>query len=173
MNGRRFSKTEVVEAWRKMTPANFPGRDDTRVVETDGGRSAAGYRGSARDCVCRAISVAAQLPYQQVYDRLNELASKHERGRGRRKKKSNARDGVFRATSDRLLRELGWVWTPTMSIGSGCQVHLRADELPPGRLVVKVSRHLVAVIDGVIHDTHDPSRGGSRCVYGYWSRPAP
>jgi len=26
------------------------------------------------------------------------------------------------------------------------------------------------VLDGVIHDTHDPSRGGRRCVYGYWSR---
>jgi hypothetical protein len=24
------------------------------------------------------------------------------------------------------------------------------------------------VIDGVIHDTFDPSRGGTRCVYGYW-----
>jgi hypothetical protein len=30
------------------------------------------------------------------------------------------------------------------------------------------SRHLVAVIDGVIHDTHDCSRDGTRCVYGYF-----
>jgi hypothetical protein len=66
---------------------------------------------------------------------------------------------------------LGWVWTPTMQIGSGCTVHLRADELPPGRLVVSVSKHLTAVIDGVIHDTHDCSRRGTRCVYGYWQPP--
>jgi len=33
---------------------------------------------------------------------------------------------------------------------------------------VKVSKHLTAVIDGVMYDTHDPSRGGSRCVYGYY-----
>jgi hypothetical protein len=26
------------------------------------------------------------------------------------------------------------------------------------------------VIDGVIHDTHDCSRGGTRCVYGYWRK---
>jgi hypothetical protein len=26
--------------------------------------------------------------------------------------------------------------------------------------VVSVSRHMVAVIDGIAHDTHDPSRGG-------------
>ncbi len=37
-----------------------------------------------------------------------------------------------------------------MQIGSGCTVHLRADELPSGRLVVSVSRHLTAVIDCVI-----------------------
>jgi hypothetical protein len=56
-----------------------------------------------------------------------------------------------------------------MQIGSGCKVHFRSAELPPGRLIVKVSRHLVAVIDGVIHDTSDCSRRGTRCVYGYWS----
>lgn len=56
-----------------------------------------------------------------------------------------------------------------MKIGSGCQVHLRASELPPGPLVVRVSRHLTAVIDGVIYDTHDCSRAGTRCVYGYFS----
>ena len=37
-----------------------------------------------------------------------------------------------------------------------------------GRLVVSLSRHWTAVIDGVIFDTHDPSRRGTRCVYGYW-----
>jgi hypothetical protein len=66
------------------------------------------------------------------------------------------------------LAALGWRWTPVMQIGSGCRVHLRADELPAGRLIVKVTHHLVAVIDGVIHDTHNCSRGGTRCVYGYW-----
>ena len=55
-----------------------------------------------------------------------------------------------------------------MSIGSGCKVHLRADELPSGRLIVSLANHVVAVIDGVLHDTHDSSRDGTRCVYGYW-----
>jgi hypothetical protein len=55
-----------------------------------------------------------------------------------------------------------------MQIGHGCRVHLRADELPTGRLIVVVSRHLTAVLDGVIHDTFDPSRQGTRCVYGYY-----
>jgi hypothetical protein len=52
-----------------------------------------------------------------------------------------------------------------------CKVHLRDGELPMGRLVVSLSRYYAAVIDGVIHDTHDPSRDGTRCVYGYWTMP--
>jgi hypothetical protein len=55
--------------------------------------------------------------------------------------------------------------------GGARVVHPRAEELPDGRLVVRVSRHMCAVIDGVIHDTHDPSRAGTRCVYGYWQHP--
>jgi hypothetical protein len=77
-------------------------------------------------------------------------------------------------------------------------VHLADGELPAGRLVVAVSKHYTAVIDGVIHDTHNPSRStswtiepdkgqelkanqgrnengvwtevGGRCVYGYWQK---
>ena len=55
-----------------------------------------------------------------------------------------------------------------MRIGQGCKVHLRDGELPRGKLVVQVSRHFCAVINRVLHDTHDCTRGGMRCVYGYW-----
>ena len=34
-----------------------------------------------------------------------------------------------------------------------------------GRLIVSVSHHTVALIDGVIHDTHDPSRNGALCLW--------
>ena len=135
-------------------------------VEDDGGRAAAGYRGQAGDCVARSIAIAVQLPYRTVYDALN-LAAKDEAGA----RQSSARNGVIRPTIRRFMKDLGWVWTPTMRVGSGTTVHLCPEELPLGRLVVSCSKHLTAVIDGVIHDTHDPSRGGTRCVYGYWSKP--
>jgi hypothetical protein len=139
-----------------------------RFVFHDGGRAAAGYRGSTGDCVTRAIAIATGKPYQEVYDALNRLAEMERRSK-RRRRRSSSRTGVYRATYQRYLQALGWRWTPTMTIGSGCQVHLRASELPQGALLVKVSRHLTAVIDGVIHDTHDCSRAGTRCVYGYFS----
>lgn len=136
-------------------------------IYDDGGRAAAGFKGETGDCVTRAIAIATGKPYREIYNAINALG-KTERTGKRKRGKSNARTGVFRQTQDRYLRSIGWKWTPTMQIGSGCQTHLRADELPSGHLIARVSQHTCAVIDGVIHDTHDPSRGGMRCVYGYW-----
>jgi hypothetical protein len=135
----------------------------------DGGRKAAGYKGETGDCVCRSIAIAAKMPYAYVYILLNEH-TEGQRITKRQPKRGNARTGIYRTTIRRIMEMLGWRWTPTMAIGSGCKVHLRDGELPPGRLVVSVSKHIVAVVDGVIQDTHDPSRRGTRCVYGYWSK---
>ena len=67
------------------------------------------------------------------------------------------------------MKELGFEWVPTMQVGKGCKVHLKADELPKGKLIVSVSKHYTAVVDGVIYDTHDCSRNETRCVYGYYT----
>ena len=136
----------------------------------DGGRAAAGYKGMTGDCVTRSIAIATGKTYQEIYDALNQLAQTERTGK-RKRRRSSSRTGVFRRTYQHYLESLGWRWTSTMSIGSGCRVHLRASELPPGSLIVKVSRHLTAVIDGVLYDTHNCSRNGTRCVYGYFSRP--
>lgn len=56
-----------------------------------------------------------------------------------------------------------------MSIGTGCKSHLRVNEVPmQGKIVCSVSKHLTAIIDGVINDTYDCGHDGDRCVYGYW-----
>lgn len=139
-------------------------------VLDDGGRAAAGYKGAANDCVTRAIAIATQLPYQDVYGAINTFAKGEKQSL--RHSSSSSRNGVYKETTRSYLLSLAWMWTHTMKFGVGCKVHLRADELPSGRLIVQVSKHLVAVIDGVIHDTHDSSRDGTRCVYGYWTAPA-
>lgn len=131
----------------------------------DGGRAAAGYKGEAGDCVTRAIAIATGDSYQSVYDALSGLMKSEPVLAGG---KRSPRRGVPRQLARRYLEGLGATWVPTMKIGSGCRVHLRDDELPKGRLVVVCSRHYVAMIDGVIHDTFDPSRDGTRCVYGYY-----
>lgn len=156
-----------------------------QFIYNDGGRTAAGFKGTTGDCVTRAIAIVTGIPYIEVYDALNKLATKERTGK-RKKKISNARSGVYRSTYHKYLISLGYTWTPTMLIGQGCKVHLRASELPSGRLIVTVSRHLTAVIDGVIHDLYNPQREGcysqmingvqtavptpGRCVYGYYNK---
>lgn len=139
-------------------------------VFNDGGRLEAGFKGQTNDCVCRSVAIISGKPYREVYDELNEFG-KLERTGKKKRSRSSARTGVHPRTIRAYLELLGFEWTPTMQIGSGCKVHLRADELPNGKLIVNCSRHITAVIDGVVHDTHDPSRDGTRCVYGYWTPP--
>jgi hypothetical protein len=135
----------------------------------DGGREAAGFKGFTKDCVARAIAIASDTPYLQVYTEINSLIlSKRQTKRivGR-----SSRTGVPRRIAKEYLEARGWVWTPTMHIGSGCTVHLGKGELPMGRLIVSLSKHYAAVIDGVLNDTHDCTRDGTRCVYGYYMQP--
>lgn len=163
----------------------------------DGGRAAAGFKGSANDCVCRAIAIVSGIPYLEVYKRLASGAGSQRDTRRTGKQRASARNGIYtrRQWFRDYMAEIGFRWVPTMQIGSGCKVHLCADELPGGRIVVAVSRHYTAMIDGIIHDTFDPRRevhcirpddGGKlkagewrndngicsvarRCVYGYWT----
>lgn len=151
-----------------VTRRNDPDPDLTPYVYNDGGRFAAGYKGHASDCVARALAIVLERPYADVYGEINDHAKEERRRDGRQ---SSAREGVYKETTRRVMRAFGLVWVPTMAIGSGCTVHLRRDELPPGRLIASVSKHVVAVIDGVVYDTHDPGRNGTRCVYGYWRMP--
>lgn len=147
-------------------------------VQNDGGRAAAGFTSKARDCVARSIAIASGLDYIKVYDAL-AVGTGTQRGKPRAFSASHGIN-VKRAWFKKLMAEWGFTWTPTMGIGTGCKVHLVANELPAGRLVVAVSKHYTAVIDGVIHDASDPQwhtcftekgseRVAARCVYGYWT----
>ena len=138
----------------------------------DGGRAAAGYRGRTGDCVVRSIAIATGLPYQHIYDMVNR-ASTRERTGTRKRGISNARTGVYKSTIP--PRDEGT--RLDLDADDADRLRLRGSSsvrasFPSGRLVVSVSKHLTAMIDGIIHDTHDCSRRGRRCVYGYWQPPA-
>lgn len=130
--------------------------------QNDGGRSHYFKGRDVGDCVVRAVTIASGKDYKWVYDQLSAI-QKRQDGK-------TAREGVSvkNPAFKEFMKSLGFCWTPTMKVGQGCKVHLNGNELPAGRLVCQVSRHSVAVIDGAIHDTHDSTRDGKRCVYGYW-----
>lgn len=135
-------------------------------IYNDGGRKAAGFKGSAGDCVARAIAIVARRDYATVYAELAAINSKLRLTTSRKRRHGNkrsARNGIYTTTVPfkRYMEGLGFRWVPTMKIGQGCKVHLVADELPNGRIICKLSRHFTAVIDGVVHDTYNPARGPS------------
>ena len=178
----------------------------------DGGREDANRKGHTGDCVVRAIAIASGLcntlerpgpGYMQIYVEMMEANRQFAKGRSKaakalKKRGASPRHGVAPQAYKPWLAKHGWTWTPTMQIGQGCKVHLTDDELPDGRLIVRLSRHLTTVIDGVIHDTYDPQRNAHvtefgadttrelksgewrtangihhverRCVYGYWKK---
>ena len=69
-------------------------------VYDDGGRAEAGYKGSAGDCVCRAIAIATQRPYKEVYDLINALAKAERKSK---LAKSSARNGVRKALGRKVM----------------------------------------------------------------------
>ena len=168
-----------------------------RWVKDDGGRRKSGIaRGANRkdktgDCVTRAIAIATEKPYQDVHDALTvgtvrhvyagDDDSRYPKWDGdsrypkwtkwaRRRGGVRAFDpdhGCFDVVYGTYLESLGWSYTSTGSK----KVRLRADELPRGRLIVRISNHLVAVIDHVIYDTCNSGGAGRVPVKGYWTSP--
>jgi len=140
-----------------------------KFAYNDGGRGKAGHEGSAGDCVCRAITIGTQIPYRVVRAMLCAYYAEM-----RPRWDCDVDRGVNKVIYRRMLDDLGWSWHPCVFIGSGVLVRLRPEDLPPGRLIVRLEKHLAAVVDGVLHDTHnfghaEPSE--NRCVYGYWQPP--
>jgi hypothetical protein len=175
----------AVDAWSALHSSMVATKDGfCRFVKDDGGREASGIASAARrknetgDCVTRAIAIATGTPYRQVHDALTVGKVRHLYAGGDShhaewSKHARRRGGVCAFDPDHgcadgvygpYLESLGWKFTSTKDQ----KVRLRADELPLGRLVVQISRHLVAVIDGVIHDTYDSGGEGRVRVKGYW-----
>lgn len=138
----------------------------------DGGRKDSGYKGFTGDCVCRSIAIASGKPYSEIYEalslgNLNQRKSKYD-NKTRGTKTAARGINTNRKWFKDYMAQLGFSWIPTMLIGQGCKVHLSKDQLPSGKIIAVVSKHYTAVIEGVLNDTFDCSREGTRCVYGYW-----
>lgn len=108
----------------------------------------------------RAVAIVDQRSYTEVFDEVEQF-----------RRRCDLQLGALKNWLPRYMLHLGWEWTPTTFLAEGCTTHLRASELPRGRIVVRISMGVAAVVDRVLHDVSDESRGGRRCVYGWWARP--
>ena len=113
-------------------------------VYSDGGRAAGGFKGRSSDCVVRAIAIALDLDYRDVYADLKKMTVE-------------STSGLERGIS-------GGVYPPTY------HEYLEGLNIYPVRVS---SGHLVTIVNGVAHDTFDSTKSkrtkcGSPKIEGYF-----
>lgn len=135
----------------------FIGRYDDmeNYIYNDGGCSEAGFK-IQTDCGIRAVAIACEISYKDARKILKESSKKGKLGNGQISK------GIYKEDMSDALETLGWIWKPAPKItGRKARYH----DLPKGRVIARMAKHFVAVVDGRIHDTWDSSE---KMVYGYW-----
>lgn len=141
-----------------------------KFIYNDGGRSKYFKATNVGDCAVRAICNATGKDYKEVYNSINRLA-KTEKVTILKQGVSSARDGVYKESMSKYIEdELGWKWHSCCNFGSSKRTHLTESEVPSGTIIARLSKHFTCVKDGVLYDTYDCSRGGTRMIYGYWSK---
>ena len=129
---------------------------------TDGGRSEAGYKGEASDCVARAYTILSGLTYKEVYEDLARFMQMMG-------KPKSARNAISEDLTKIYYELKGLKFVAAKRVGKQSNIHLNKAELPTGRIIVSIDYHVCTVIDRVIHDNYDWSDGGEEPVTGYWT----
>lgn len=126
-------------------------------VYNDGGREKYFKSKSVGDCVTRAVAIATNQDYKEVYDKIKKIVG------------YTPRNGIKKKDTRKVMERFGFNWVSCMGIGTGCTTHLRYGDIPTDRTIIcNVTSHIVCVKNGVVNDTFDCTRDGYRCVYGYW-----
>lgn len=133
-----------------------------RFLKTDAGRGASRRPRQSNDCTVRAIALAAGLPYDAAYDRCAEEGRRCGRG-------MHLKDWLPVAT----VNGYRFVWTPCPAVKGEWRENpvTFANRHPSGRFILKLAKHVLACVDGVVMDTTEhqgPMGLGWRCVYGAW-----
>lgn len=119
----------------------------------DGGRSKT-RTGLTGDCAVRALAIVTGMDYEEAYKLCRQNGFK-------------ARSGMMRKDYNRVLESLGYVWVPEQAAKGRQRLKLHEVYVT---CIARVSKHYVAVVDGVVLDNHDSRRieRAGRCVYGRW-----
>ena len=133
----------------------------------DGGRAAAGFKGSAGDCVVRAIAILTREPYPHIYRRMASAmkqAGYSASGDGYRQK---PRAGARPTISCRKVQNLVKVsyGLRRVNLGRGPRPTYTEAWVLHGNCLVGTTKHISAIIDKTLRDTFD-SRFYDGRLYG-------
>ena len=133
----------------------------------DGGRRAAGYRGTCGDCACRALAIALDQPYPELYQRISAGNKQFYLATGTfyKGRRYTARHGCRSEVWASILASHGWTSLPQ---------DYTWETLPPTCLVQcaksarkNASRHVAAVVQGTLRDSWN-SRRTAPIIYQVW-----
>jgi len=125
-----------------------------RAILTDGGRAGSRRPRQSKDCTVRAVALARNIPYDAAYDLLHEAGRKCSRG--------------FHV--QRWLGDQAWATKipfPAVKGQPRMNPATFTKQLPTGRFICRVAKHVFAVIDGVVHDSFE--NRPDRCIYTAWA----
>ena len=119
-------------------------------VYDDGGRSEAGYKGAAGDCVARAMAIMLEepdgsRPYRYCY---RTLAQGNADAGGTR----SARNGVMTKIYSKIFEAHGLT---KVKLPKGPRPTYTEAYERYGNCLVKTTKHVCAIINGQLHDTFD------------------
>lgn len=125
---------------------------------------------SGTDSAPRAVAIATGLDYVTVWNELYELCQ-HVTQRPNCRRTDHPETFVDKDILAAYLAGLGWRWRATQRVGACEKVLLSRRLLPDqGTYICRISKGWVCLKDGVLHDVTDPSRDGTRLVYGWFER---
>lgn len=140
-----------------IEPSAHPSPGDW-FLRTDAGRSSSRRPRQRNDCTVRALTVAFDISYDDAHGLLAESG----RATGKR--------FDFRSWSkDAAVAGKRFVWRAFPAIKGERRMDPERFSAchPRGTYVLKTAKHVIACVDGIIHDDERPRPG--RCVYGAWA----
>jgi cellobiose-specific phosphotransferase system component IIA len=179
---------DAIEEAVERTRSKLAGDNALGFIYNDGGRADAGYKGSTGDCVVRAIAIAEQRDYEEVrrelmeYNRNYANTSRSRIAKKIQKRGATTRRGNWKRVYEKLLDNNGWTKHAKIRVGSTDRCYMLKSDIPSGRVLLKVRRHLVACVDHVINDTWDSRESDlwvdglptafktPKCVTTIWTR---
>ena len=152
---RLEQKRQAEEDFRKLAEVE-------KFTFDDGGRKAAGFKGFTNDCVVRAISIACNLQYREVYNWVKAHGG-------------NPRNGVHRGIYAPILENYG-LKEDKLSPGIGLSATLWEENLPSNCIVQtgksrrNAKGHLLAIVDGVVRDTYPSMSNPKNEIRMVWTK---
>lgn len=122
-------------------------------IQTDAGRATSKRKAQRNDCTVRALAIARKLPYDTAYDILK--AAGRVSGRG--------------FDFAQWINDQPWATKLSFPAVKGKRRMTPAQfcqDYPAGVYILRAAKHVIAVCDGVLHDTFENSP--DRCIYGAW-----